>query len=669
MALGTLTIDLAANTARLSSDLGKASRLSEKYAEDAKRRAERAGKIIGTAVAGLATGAFAGWIKSSIDAADAASKTAASVGVTIETLTGLQFAAGLSGVATNELTSSLSKFNKTIDQAARGSVLQAEAFADIGVAVRDSNGDLKSADQLLLEVSDKFAGYENGAAKAALAQELFGKSGAKLIPLLNSGSDGITKLTDQARKLGLVIDQETATAAENFNDSLSVLGSVSDGIANQVSADLLPVLNDFTGLLIDISTDSDAASSSADALSGVLRGLASVGIVIGAAFRATGQAIGATAAALTQAATGDFKAAWQTIKDGAGDYADTTEASLMRLNKLWSGDFRKSGEQAAEVNKKLKDSITRTNLAAEKTATTAKAATNAIDSQVASLQLQAETLGMTATQATLYKLALDGATESQLASAKAALEQVTAFDAMKKATEERKTLLEEISEIEKSSWSDASQALSQYQEQVETLRKGLIAGDLKQDRYDEIQAGLERSLDKTKETTDQMSEYAKSAAQNMQTAFADFLFNPFDGGTKGMLDSFATILQRMAAEAAAAQIFESIGDFGKSNSGAGGWAGLAANVASFFSFDGGGSTPNIPRSGGVDGKGGFWAVMHGNETVTDHTKGQRVPGGGAQVQNISFNLPGIQNAKQARQATGTLRRALVGYIGDSGRFA
>lgn len=49
---------------------------------------------------------------------------------------------------------------------------------------------------------------------------------------------------------------------------------------------------------------------------------------------------------------------------------------------------------------------------------------------------------------------------------------------------------------------------------------------------------------------------------------------------------------------------------------------LAAQDAAFRSFDGGGYTGNGPRSGGLDGKGGFWAIMHPKETVIDHTKGQ-----------------------------------------------
>ena len=271
MSLGTLTIDIAANLARLESDLGKANRLSQKFAEDQQKRYARIGKLIGAAVAGLATGAFANWIKESIDAADAAAETAQAIGISIEAYQSLSFAASTAGVDQEGLTGALTKFNKTISAAAAGGKKQAAAFADLGISVRDTNGELKDADKVLLEVADKFQGYADGANKTAIAQDLFGKSGAKLIPLLNSGKKGITELTEQAERLGLVMSAENAAAADQFNDSLTTLDGVSRGMANQLAADLLPYLNDLTGLMLDLADNSDEAADATSGLGDVLR--------------------------------------------------------------------------------------------------------------------------------------------------------------------------------------------------------------------------------------------------------------------------------------------------------------------------------------------------------------------------------------------------------------
>lgn len=69
------------------------------------------------------------------------------------------------------------------------------------------------------------------------------------------------------------------------------------------------------------------------------------------------------------------------------------------------------------------------------------------------------------------------------------------------------------------------------------------------------------------ERTGAMTVFAEQAARNMQDAFADFLFDPFKDGLDGMLKGFADILRRMAAEAAAAKIFESLGQYGQANGG------------------------------------------------------------------------------------------------------
>ncbi|MCL4066991.1 hypothetical protein M3484_10445, partial [Pseudomonas sp. GX19020] len=76
-------------------------------------------------------------------------------------------------------------------------------------------------------------------------------------------------------------------------------------------------------------------------------------------------------------------------------------------------------------------------------------------------------------------------------------------------------------------------------------------------------------------------------------------------------------LAEMLANAAFDGLFNAIGG----NKQLGGFMGM-------LGFDGGGYTGNAPRTGGLDGKGGFLAMMHPRETVIDHTKGQS-PGGGS----------------------------------------
>lgn len=592
MSLGTLTIDIAANLARLESDLGKANRISQKFAEDQQRRYAKIGKVIGTAIAGLATGAFAGWIKQSIDAADAAAETAQTLGISIEAYQGLSFAASTAGVEQESLTGALNKFNKTISAAAAGSKKQAAAFADIGVSVRDANGGLKDADKVLLEVADKFARYEDGANKAALAQDLFGKSGAKLVPLLNSGSAGIQDLMQQAQRLGLVMSAESAAAADQFNDSLTVLAGVSRGMANQLAVELLPTLNEITGLLIDLADNSNTASGATSGLGLVLKTLTSFAIAAGSELAVAGTKLGSYAAAAQQAASGEFAAALQILKDADGDIDAMRAKAESRIDNLWSGDYAKAGADAAKTAEVVRIALERSSTETDKAGKAAENAAKAIEKQVQALQEQAATVGMTTTQTTLYKLAQDGATESQLRSAAAALEVVDAYEKSQKAIKDHAERVENLKRVEESTFSDGQKLLNDYQKSVETLRASLVAGDIDESRYDHIMDGLDEGLTKSQDklagTKDAISVFADEAARNAQSAFADFLFDPFAEGTDGMLAGFGKVIQRMIAEAAAAQIMDAL--FGSTNkesgSRSGGWLQAGLQIASTF-FGGG----------------------------------------------------------------------------------
>lgn len=87
-----------------------------------------------------------------------------------------------------------------------------------------------------------------------------------------------------------------------------------------------------------------------------------------------------------------------------------------------------------------------------------------------------------------------------------------------------------------------------------------------------------------------------------------------------------------------------------------------AKAASVASFDGGGFTGSGPRTGGLDGKGGFVAMLHPNETVIDHTRGQAV------ALKPTFNFPSVTNAQEAKRAAGQAGREWDKYAKRSKRY-
>ena len=307
-------------------------------------------KAAGSYIAGaLSVTALAAFVKTSIDAADAATKSASAVGLAVEEYTALQYAAELAGVGTAELDAGLSKLNRTIDAAANGGQAQVELFDRVGVSVLTAAGKVKTGDQVLAELADRFQQMPDGVQKSAIAMELFGRSGAKLIPLLNGGAAGLEELRKEAEALGLVISGEAAAQAEVFNDNLSRLGKAGAGAGNQIAAELLPSLSDLSQLLVDLNKNSEATSVVANVLSGAMKVLATVAIAVGTSFTTTGGAIAGVASSIAAAARGDFSQAKQILLDAASDYEKGVSSILDRTGKLWKGAGAATAAAAVEL--------------------------------------------------------------------------------------------------------------------------------------------------------------------------------------------------------------------------------------------------------------------------------------------------------------------------------
>lgn len=193
---------------------------------------------------GIAFGALGFLIKRTADAGDAAFKTAQKVGVSVEAWQELAYAAELADVDQQQLSTTLQRLTKNAAAAATGSKEMSTWFRRVGVNVLDSNGKLKQSDKLFSEISDKFAKMPDGARKTALAIGVFGKAGAELIPMLNGGSEAIARAAEEARKLGIIMSDEDAKSAEEFNDNITRMMRSLDGLARIVGNALIPIAND-----------------------------------------------------------------------------------------------------------------------------------------------------------------------------------------------------------------------------------------------------------------------------------------------------------------------------------------------------------------------------------------------------------------------------------------
>lgn len=225
-----------------------------------------AGFAVGSVIAGL--GAM---VKSSIDTADALAKMSQRTGLSVENLSTMSYALSLNDMSLEGFTTSVKKLSESMVGVSEDGEKTSNALVKIGVSATDQNGKLRGVDQVLYDVANKFATMPDGAQKAALAVDLFGKAGMDMIPFLNNGAEGIQQLQQEAKNLGLEVDTTTAKLAEQFNDQLETLERQAKSLGMSMASELLPGLVSVTAALIDFMKESEVAAIIGGVLGSVVK--------------------------------------------------------------------------------------------------------------------------------------------------------------------------------------------------------------------------------------------------------------------------------------------------------------------------------------------------------------------------------------------------------------
>lgn len=241
-----------ANIARLGVVLGLNTAEFQQGIERAKKGTESLKSQLTTlGTAALAASTALGYmVKQSINNMDALGKQAQMAGVTVESLSKLAYAAKLADVSQEELVGSMARLAKGMNEANQGTGEALKAFE----ALKLDPKTFKGTDDALTQIADKLSQFEDGAEKTALAIALFGRSGAKLIPLLNSGASGFKEAADEAERFGNVVSDKASKESERFNDNLTRLNAISEGWTITLAEKLLPTLNGIVEKIIDLNS-------------------------------------------------------------------------------------------------------------------------------------------------------------------------------------------------------------------------------------------------------------------------------------------------------------------------------------------------------------------------------------------------------------------------------
>lgn len=209
---------------------------------------------VGTALVGMGVAATKSLIEVSVNASETADnidKLSQRLGLSREAYQELDFVLAQAGVDITSFQTGMKSLLKNMDGVSEGNKTATENFEKLGVSVLNANGTLRTQEEVLFDTVRAFQSMEDSAEKSRLAQELFGKQGQEIIPLLNSESGSFDELINKANELGLVLSDDVVDAGVEMHDLLNQLQRSFDMLKTSLGGAIMPLINDLLQFVVE----------------------------------------------------------------------------------------------------------------------------------------------------------------------------------------------------------------------------------------------------------------------------------------------------------------------------------------------------------------------------------------------------------------------------------
>lgn len=207
--------------------------------------------------AGVCAAAFASinaaasvMVMRSVEAGDRIDKMSQKMQMSRSTFQELEYVFSQNGASIDIMQTGMSKLAKTMDSARGGNKASVQTFRQLGISLKDTNGNFKKTEQVMFEAFSRLQKMPDGARKSALALQLFGKSATELMPLLNGNAKSVDELRKKFNDLGMGMSDKQIDAAVKFKDSMDTIQRTFESLGNQIGADLLPQLQKVSDTII-----------------------------------------------------------------------------------------------------------------------------------------------------------------------------------------------------------------------------------------------------------------------------------------------------------------------------------------------------------------------------------------------------------------------------------
>jgi hypothetical protein len=203
-------------------------------------------------VARQIVGVLADFVQETIELGDALTDASARLGVGVSALQEWHFIAERSGISAEQMDGAIGRLNRTVGQAVRGGGSAAQQFRRLGVSLRDANGNVRATDAVFGDAITAMAGLESQQERAAVAQQLFGRTGQQLLPIISEGAEGVAALRERFHELGGGLADEVVANAAEADDAMVDFRLALQSLKGVLVANLLPAVTRIVTAVADV---------------------------------------------------------------------------------------------------------------------------------------------------------------------------------------------------------------------------------------------------------------------------------------------------------------------------------------------------------------------------------------------------------------------------------
>lgn len=357
--IGDLSVDLRLASAKFEQGVGRVN----KRMDGMQRQAEKASRVFRGLLAIGGGVAFSGMIKGSIDAANRLGDLSDRLGVSVESMSRLEYAAKKTGVEQRALTTGIQRMTRRVSEAAEGTGAAVGALDELGLSAEELNK--LAPEEQFMRLADALEAVPNQADKVRLGMKLLDSEGVALLQTMKGGSDAIKQLGEESDKTGNTITSKFAAKATQANAAIIKMKGSAQGLTNEMAVSLAPAIETAATWMAENAESVRNGAIAFVAITGAIKAASVAQASFNAVARlnpyiALATAVGIATAAIYEFATAQSQAEdrvvtlWESAQGSSAAYM-AAQSKINESQAVHDKLVKQQSEKQAELNRLRED--------------------------------------------------------------------------------------------------------------------------------------------------------------------------------------------------------------------------------------------------------------------------------------------------------------------------